>query len=411
MSESLNGTTAVAVGNSVAKPGIGRVLILALLIGFTSISTDMYLPAMQVMSQEFGVPATRMAITLSGFLLGFSVGQLAWGPVGDRFGRRGPIAVGIVLFIIGSAGCALSAGLWQVVGFRVLQAFGACAAPVLARATVRDLYDREKAAQVFSMLIAIMCVAPLAAPLFGGQMLRVTSWRTIFWTLCLVGIVALVCLARLPESLPAGRRIAGGWKQAFRSYAVVASDVPLLGYAAAGAFYYAGMFVYVAGTPFVYTTYYQVPAQYFGLLFAFGVAATSLSNVANSRLVPRYGSETLLRLASIASAGLGLALAMQTWTGFGGLPALMVLVVGFLATGGFITANASAAALAGHPERAGTAAAFIGSVQSGFAVLATAMLDWIGGTTPLAFGLLIAACSVGCAVALRARQSGTTVGA
>ena len=375
--------------------------ILSLLIGFASISTDMYLPAMPAMSQAFGTPAGRMALTLSGFMFGFSIGQLLWGPLGDRFGRRRPIAVGIVLFIVGSAGCALSDALWQVVAFRVVQAFGACAAPVLTRATVRDLYAPERAAQIFSTLIAIMCIAPLVAPLLGGQILRIWSWRVIFWVLCLVGAAALVCLRWLPESLPPARRMVGGWRASFASYAVVAADPRLVGYGFAGGSYYAGIFAYVAGSPFVFTTYYGVSPQYFGFLFGLGVIGTALSNLANSRLIPRVGSARLLDLATGGAALCGVALAVQTWNGWCGLAAAVVLVVGFISCGGFISANASATALAGHGARAGTASAFIGTLQFACAMLSTAMLDWFAGPTPATFGGVIAVCGIGSFAALR----------
>jgi DHA1 family bicyclomycin/chloramphenicol resistance-like MFS transporter len=384
-----------------AMPRIGMLSLLALLIGFASISTDMYLPAMQVMSVEFGTIPSRMALSLTGFLMGFSVGQLIWGPLGDRYGRRGPITMGIILFVAGSAGCALSHEFWQLVACRVLQAFGACAAPVLARATVRDLYGPEKSAQVFSMLIAIMCIAPLAAPLAGGQILRFWSWQVIFWVLCLVGATALVGLRWFPESLPSGKRLIGGWSSTFNSYRIVATDPIVLGYGISGGCYYAGIFAYVAGTPFVYTTYYSVSPQYFGILFALGVFGTALSNVANSRMIPRYGSKVLLNVASCWAAVFGVALAVQTWTGWGGLPAVLVLVVAFIGTGGFITANAAAAALAGHAERAGTASAFIGTVQFACAMLSTAMLGWFARGTPWTFGWIIALCGLGCFAGVR----------
>jgi DHA1 family bicyclomycin/chloramphenicol resistance-like MFS transporter len=169
-------------------------LLLSVLLAFASISTDLYLPAMPTMATALGASQEQMQYTISAFLIGFSLGQLFWGPVGDRFGRRMPIAVGLVLFVLGSAGCALSANVQQLIGFRVLQALGACASVVLARAIVRDLYDRNQAARVLSTLMTIMAIAPLIGPSVGGLVLRVAPWQAIFWLLVLIGFATLVGL-------------------------------------------------------------------------------------------------------------------------------------------------------------------------------------------------------------------------
>lgn len=157
-----------------------RVLgILSALMGFPSISTDLYLPAMPSMGAALGASPGAMAWTVSGYLIGFSLGQLVWGPIGDRYGRRVPVALGLVLFVLGSAGCAMAGSVGALIGWRVLQALGACASVVLARAMVRDLYHGDRAAQMMSTLMTVMAIAPLFGPLLGGEIMALSGWREI----------------------------------------------------------------------------------------------------------------------------------------------------------------------------------------------------------------------------------------
>ena len=160
---------AATVGDSalaraeVPRHGWRVLAILSLLMGFGPLATDLYLPALPTMGRALGADAGTMELTVSGYLIGFSLGQLLWGPIGDRYGRRAPIAVGILLFVIGSAGCALATGPWEMIGWRVIQAAGSCAGVVLARAMVRDLYAGDRAAQMLSTLITVMAIAPCRA--------------------------------------------------------------------------------------------------------------------------------------------------------------------------------------------------------------------------------------------------------
>ena len=187
-----------------ANPGWHVLAVLSLLMGFASISTDLYLPAMPTMGRSLG--ADGGVIELTGYLIGFSLGQLLWGPISDRYGRRSLVAVGLVLFVIGSAGCALSGSIVDMIGWRIVQALGACASVALSRAMVRDLYEGSRAAQMLSILITVMAVAPLVGPLVGGQILVLAGWRVIFWVFVGVGVLTFAALFTIPETLPAHRR-------------------------------------------------------------------------------------------------------------------------------------------------------------------------------------------------------------
>ncbi len=284
-----------ALTTPAARQGWHVLAILSLLMGFASISTDLYLPAMPAMGQALGAATGTIEWTISGYLVGFSVGQLLWGPVSDRYGRRVPVTLGLVLFVIGSAGCALSTSGAGLIGFRVVQALGACAGVVLSRAMVRDLYEGDRAAQMMSTLITVMAIAPLLGPVVGGQILLLAGWRAIFWVLVGVGLVTMALLLALPETLPPARRNRETLTRAFLRYGSLLREPVLLGYVGAGGFFYGAMFAYVAGTPFAYITFYHVPAQIYGLLFAAGIAGIMAVNTINARLVPRFGSDRLLR--------------------------------------------------------------------------------------------------------------------
>jgi DHA1 family bicyclomycin/chloramphenicol resistance-like MFS transporter len=176
------------------RHGVRVLAVLSALMGFASISTDFYLPALPAIAGALHASAGTVEFTISFYLAGFSLGQLLWGPIGDRYGRRAPVAVGLILFIIGSAGCALAGSGTALIIWRVVQAVGACAGVVLARAMVRDLYEGNRAAQMLSALMTVMAIAPLLGPILGGQILALAGWRAIFWTLTGVGALTLAAL-------------------------------------------------------------------------------------------------------------------------------------------------------------------------------------------------------------------------
>jgi MFS transporter, DHA1 family, multidrug resistance protein len=376
-------------------PGPRILAVLSALMGFASISTDLYLPAMPEMGQALGADAGTVELTVSGYLVGFSLGQLLWGPIGDRHGRRLPVAIGLVLFVVGSAGCALAGSAWAMVGWRVLQAVGACAGVVLARAMVRDLYEGDRAAQMLSTLMTAMAVAPLLGPVLGGQILAVAGWRAIFWTLVGVGVLTLAAVFTLPETLPAGRRNREPLGRALVRYGELLRHRRLLGYAGAGGFFYAGIFAYVAGTPFAYITYHHVPPRLYGLLFGAAIVGIMAANLANARLVERLGGGRLLVCGTGAAALAGAALAVAARTGWGGLWGLALPLFLFVSATGFIVANAIAGAMAGFPERAGAVSALVGAVQYGGGIVGSALVGVFADGTPWPMGCVVACAGIG----------------
>lgn len=197
------------------KRSLSLLLILSLLMATTSLSTDIYLPAMPTMEQQLGGNAEW---TITGFLIGFALAQLVWGPISDRIGRRIPLFLGTILFVIGSIGCAMADSMSAVIFWRVFQALGACVGPMLSRAMIRDLYASSQAAQMLSTLTIIMAVAPIAGPFIGGAMLKIGSWHWIFWLLTVIGVAMFLAVSRLPETPPENKRASGSIFAAFRNY-------------------------------------------------------------------------------------------------------------------------------------------------------------------------------------------------
>lgn len=392
----------VDVSASVApRPGWYVLAVLSLLMGFASISTDLYLPAMPLMGHDLGADAGMVEWTISGYLVGFSLGQLLWGPISDRYGRRSSVAIGLVLFVIGSAGCALSGSALAIIGWRVVQALGACASVALSRAMVRDLYAGNRAAQMLSTLITVMAIAPLVGPLVGGQIVVLAGWRAIFWALVGIGIVTLAALFTIPETLPAVRRNQESLGRAMARYAELLRDRRFLGYASAGGFFYAGMFAYLAGTPFAYITYYRVPEQFYGLLFGLGIIGIMVSNLLNSYLVSRFNYDRMLLVGTIIAALSAVMVAMFSCTGWGGLWGLVVPLFLFVSATGFIVANSITGAMDKSPERAGAASALVGAIQYGSGIVSSGLVGLFADGTPGPMGWVIAICGIGSLLSMR----------
>lgn len=370
-----------------SQTGLTLILILSGLMAFTSLSTDIYLPAMPTMAEDLH---GNVELTITGFLIGFTIAQLIWGPISDHMGRRKPLFIGMVLFIIGSAGCALSTSITQIVFWRVFQALGACTGPMLARAMIRDLFARTRAAQMLSTLVLVMAIAPIAGPLIGGQIIRLSTWHSIFWLLVVIGALMFISLNWLPETLPEDKRVKASLAGAFRNYRSLLTNGHFMRYTLSLTFYYVGAYAFITGSPFVYISYYHVDPQHYGWLFALNIVGVMAMSVVNRRLVQRHSLEQLLKYATMLAALAAVVLALLVKLESGGVIAIIVTVFLFFSMNGIIAATSTAAALDAVPNIAGSASALIGALQYGSGIISSLLLAAFSDGTPWTMAWIIA---------------------
>lgn len=369
--------------------------ILSALMAFTSLSTDIYLPAMPQMAKAL---RGDIELTITGFLVGFALAQLVWGPVSDAIGRRTPLFIGMLLFVIGSAGCALATEIHQMVFWRVFQAFGACTGPMLARAMIRDLFARTRAAQMLSTLTIIMAIAPIVGPLAGGQIIQITSWHAIFWLLAGIGALMFLSLYFLPETLPAEKRTKASLPGAFRNYFALLRNRAFMRYTLCVTFFYVSAYAFITGSPFVYIRYYGIDPQYYGWLFAINIVGLIGVSFLNRRLVQRHPLDKLLKIAVSIAALAMVTLALAVKLQFGGIAAVIIPVFLFFSMNGIIAATSTAAALDAVPSIAGSASALIGSLQYGSGIISSLLLTWFRDGTPWTMAWIMALFTLASAV-------------
>ncbi|RLM13304.1 Bcr/CflA family drug resistance efflux transporter [Gibbsiella quercinecans] len=353
--------------------------ILSTLMAFASLSTDIYLPAMPLMASEL---QADIELTITGFLIGFALAQLVWGPISDAFGRRLPLFIGMGLFVIGSAGCALSTDIKQIVFWRVFQAFGACTGPMLARAMIRDSFTRIRAAQMLSTLLFIMAIAPIIGPLAGGQIIKLTSWHAIFWLLVVIGGLMFLSLFALPETLPPEKRIKISLAGVFHNYSSLLRNRVFMRFTLCLTFYYVAAYAFMTGSPFVYISFYGVDPQYYGWLFALNIVGVMMMSMVNRRLVSRHPLDRLLKIAVAVAALATLTLALVSKLQLGGIVAVVVTVFLFFSMNGVIAATSTTAALDAVPSLAGSASALIGALQYGSGIISSLLLACFHDGTP-----------------------------
>ena len=347
------------------------IVILSLLMATTSLSTDIYLPAMPEMAKELQGNAE---LTITGFLIGFALAQLFWGPISDKFGRKIPLYIGVVLFTIGSVGCAFASSMPELVAWRVFQAFGACVGPMLSRAMIRDLFERSKAAAMLSTLAIVMAAAPIVGPLVGGQLVVLSSWRAIFALLVLIGIIMFISVIFLPETHDESRRNKGPISKNFKNYAVRLKNWGFMKYTLCVTFFYIAAYAFIAGSPHVYIDLFGVAPEHFGYLFGLNIIGIAIMSAFNRRLVNVMKLENLLRYATwFAVAAVIITIGLMAF-GFTSLPFLVIGVFAFFSMNGIVAAVTNAIALDKAGNMAGAAAALLGALQYGSGIVSTLLL-------------------------------------
>ncbi|MGF6594707.1 multidrug effflux MFS transporter [Pseudomonas sp. B21-012] len=370
------------------------ILILGALSAFGPLAIDFYLPGFPAMALAFGTDEKHIQTTLAAYFLGLSLGQLAYGPVADRFGRRIPLLVGVTLFTLASLACAFAPSLDALILARFVQALGGCAGMVLSRAIVSDKCDAVGSAKVFSQLMLVMGLAPILAPMLGGLMVNLYGWQSIFIALTLFSALCTLAVALgLPESLPANQPrppLSGSLRQ----YGRLFKDRIFLGHALTGGIAIAGMFAYIAGSPFVFIKLYGVPAEHYGWLFGSNAAGFILVAQVNARLLAKRGPAFLLARAVWVYLAAGLTLLGISALHPAALWPLLIPLFICIASLGCIIPNASACAMSGQGARAGSASALLGCLQFSVAAAAAALVGVLHDGTAVPMAIVISLCGL-----------------
>jgi DHA1 family bicyclomycin/chloramphenicol resistance-like MFS transporter len=368
-------------------------VILGALTAMGPLAIDMYLPALPTIARELRSSAAYVQVSLAVYFTGIALGQAFYGPLSDRTGRKPALYFGLAVFAISSVGCALTSHVRTLIVFRLFQALGGCAPLVVPRAVVRDYFEERGAVQMLSMLMLVMGLAPILAPLVGGQLLVNFGWRSVFWVLTAYAVVWLLLVALfLPESLPAERRRREPITEVLKVYGRLLRDRRYVGYVVSGALIFSGLLAYIAGSPFVFIEVFHVAPERFGLFFgtnAFGIiAASQLNRWLANRMEPARIVRVVLFIAMTAGA----VLLLNALTGFGGFLGILVPLFCFIACHGFVMPNTTALAMSPHGQIAGSASALLGTLQFVLGATAGALVGALGNGTAVPFAAVIAVC-------------------
>jgi DHA1 family bicyclomycin/chloramphenicol resistance-like MFS transporter len=394
-------------GRARPKPALGLVILLGALTAFTALSIDMYLPGLPGIARGFHAGMGEAQLTVAAFLVGLAAGQLIYGPMSDRLGRRGPLLAGIGIYVAASIGCAVAPSIGVLIGMRAVQAVGACAGLVISRAVVSDLFEHRERVHVLSMQMLVMGLAPILAPLIGGYLLLLGPWRMIFVLLTGFGaLMGLVVLLRLKESRPAEVAAQARAETPLRAYLALLRDREVMGYAMASAFASASLFAYISAAPAVLIQTYHVPVQAFGWLFGLNSVGIIGAGQLNRVLAHRFSSRSILRAANLAACLAAVVMIVSAWTGIGGAPGVLAPLWLVLASYGLSQPNAIALAMQAGGARSGGASAVFGFLQSGSgAVAAAAVAAMQDGTArPMAVVVAVVLFAGSAALALTRRE-------
>ncbi|KAF6692866.1 multidrug effflux MFS transporter [Pseudomonas sp. EKM23D] len=375
-----------------------RIAHLALLLGLITaigpFAIDSYLPALPTLGASLHASPAAVQMSLTVFFIVIGVCQLFYGPISDVFGRKPPIYAGLVIFAVGSIGCALAPTIEVLIAFRAMQAFGACAGMVVPRAIVRDLYTGHEAARLMSLLMLVMSVSPILAPLAGSLVISLWSWREVFAVLAVVAVLCLVMtVVQLPETHPAERRLGKTLGGAFSSYGGLLRDPVFMGLSLVCGFGLATFFVFIGSAPFVYIEHFGLTPTQFSLAFALNAASFFAMSQLTARLSARFGLAPLIRGSVIGVAVVMSLLAITTlWSGnLALMMSLLFIGFGFL---GLLLPAAGVLSMEDHGAVAGSASALLGAIQMITGAVCMSLVGVFADHTPAPMLVGIALCAV-----------------
>ncbi|MET9590024.1 Bcr/CflA family multidrug efflux MFS transporter [Streptomyces sp. NPDC006516] len=380
------------------RAGLLVTLVLGGLTALPPLSMDMYLPALPEVTDSLHAPASTVQLTLTACLTGMALGQLVVGPMSDRWGRRKPLLLGMIVYVIATAICAVAPSAELLIGFRLLQGLAGAAGIVISRAVVRDLYDGDEMARFFSTLMLISGVAPVIAPVIGGQVLQFTDWRGIFVVLTVIGaLLTLVVWKWLHETLPADSRHTGGIGDALRTMRGLLTDRVFTGYMIAGSLAFAALFAYVSASPFVVQEIYGASPQTFSLLFGINsVGLIAVGQINGKLLVGRVSLDKALGFGLAVISVAAIALLLMTSGVFGEVGLLPVAAGLFvlMSAMGLAMPNTNTQALMRTRHAAGSASALLGTSQFLIGAVASPLVGIAGERTAVPMAVVQVVCAL-----------------
>jgi DHA1 family bicyclomycin/chloramphenicol resistance-like MFS transporter len=376
-------------------PQFYLILILGLLSAIGPLSIDMYLPAFPSIAKGLHTSVSSVMLSLSSFFIGISVGQLLYGPLLERFGRKNPLYFGLALYAISSLACATAMSVETLIIFRFFQALGGCVGMVASRAMVRDLFEVKDNAKVFSTLMLVVAVSPIIAPTLGGFITTYLGWRIIF--VMLIIVIALIILGiylLLPESKKPDPNFSLKPKSIISGFAAIIKHPQFRVYTFTGAVAYAGLYAYISGSPYVFMEVFKVTEQHYGWIFAIIAAGLIGASQLNSVFLKKHTSEQIIKVVLTVQGVIGIVLVSTSIFGFSELYSTIVLVFLFLCCQGFLFPNASALSMAPFGHNAGNASALMGFIQMSVGAFMSAMVSILHNESTLPMTGVMAFCTL-----------------
>ena len=371
------------------------ILILGLLTAIGPFSIDMYLPAFPDIAKNLHTSIAQVTLSLSSFFIGISAGQLLYGPLLERFGRKKPLYAGLCIYLLASVGCALAASVNALIILRLLQALGGCVGMVAARAMVRDLFEVKENAKIFSTLMLVVAVSPIIAPTLGGYITSALGWRFVFAMLIIVDLLILTGVYfLLPESKKPDPNFSLKPRPIIKNFAGVITHPQFYTYALTAAISAAGLYAYIGGSPYVFMEIFKVNERQYGWIFALIAMGLIGASQVNSVLLKNYNSEQIIKIALGCQSVIGVTMALITFFGWNDLFITIFLIFIFLCTQGFVFPNASALSLASFGHNAGSASALLGAIQMTIGAGTSALVSVLQNHTALAMTGAMACCAV-----------------
>jgi MFS transporter, DHA1 family, multidrug resistance protein len=370
------------------------IVLLGVLSALGPFSIDMYLPGFPAIAADLNTTIAEVGFSLTSYFIGISVGQLLYGPIVDRFGRRSPLIFGLSLYTLMALCCALAPTITWLVGLRGLLALGACAGMVAGRAIVRDLFPPTDIARILSTLMLIMGIAPMIAPSIGGWMVTALGWRSVFVALAVISSLMLAgVLVLLPESRSPDKNVNLSPASVLGNYWAVLKEPAFIVYGLAGAFTVGSLFAYISGSPFIYMEKLGFTQTQYGFLFSLNSFGYIGGSQVNRILLKRTGSQRIAEVISMAVAVIGFLMVLSAILPGVSAYITLVLLFIFLFGNGLLGPNSMALALAPFSEYAGSASALIGFTQMLFGALASGLVSILHDYTALPMTGIMAFCA------------------